>query len=319
MKKTISNKNGLIELFRFLCSIWVAYYHGFFPILSDKFDGVNISVDFFFMVSGLFFLRSIEKYREKPFLQGVRHIFWGRTKGFIVPLIIAASSILFCNIAFALDFGGFNWPLSFLWFFAAQFVYLTFFYVLLRLIKRRSMFNLACVITVCLCMSLFIFMSESFAKQFDRVFRGPAMLALGILISQIPQIKTSLKDEIKAKKLNIALNAIGFTITAATFIYLAYLPGYALWKAHLFTCLVCPLLLYFALAIPVKGKFFNFLGEISIFIYLAQCPILIHHYAVSNNTKDQFPLFCVCIVSLFLINRTVNYIVKKQKQKKQLA
>ena len=313
MTKNVSNKNGLIELFRFLCSIWVAYYHGFFFVLSDKFDGVNISVDFFFMVSGLFFLRSIEKYREQPFFKGVQHIFWGRTKGFIVPLIIAASSVLFCNIAFAWDFGGFNWPLSFLWFFAAQFVYLTIFYVLLKLIKRRSMFNLACIIIICLCMSLVVFMPEGFAKQFDRVFRGPAMLAFGMLVSQIPQIKTKLKDETKARKLSLAVNAIGFTITAVTFIYLAYLPGYALWKAHLFSCLVCPLLLYFALALPVRGKFFNFLGEISIFIYLAQCPILIHHYAVSDNTKDQFPLFCICIVAMFVINRIVNKILNKKR------
>ena len=94
MTKKLSNKNGLIELFRFLCSIWVAYYHGFFPVLSDKFDGVNISVDFFFMVTGLFFLKSIEKYIDKPFSEGIKYIFWGKTKSFIVPLIIAASSIL---------------------------------------------------------------------------------------------------------------------------------------------------------------------------------------------------------------------------------
>ena len=42
IKKEMS-KNGLVELFRFLCSVWVAYFHGFFPILSNKFDGVNIS------------------------------------------------------------------------------------------------------------------------------------------------------------------------------------------------------------------------------------------------------------------------------------
>ena len=62
-----NKKNGLIELFRFLCSVWVVYYHGFFPILSDEFRGAVISVDFFFMVSGLFFLKSIESYREKRF------------------------------------------------------------------------------------------------------------------------------------------------------------------------------------------------------------------------------------------------------------
>ena len=131
MIKQQSGKNGLIELFRFLCSVWVAYFHGFFPVLSDKFNGENISVDFFFMVSGFFFLKSMEKYKERPISEGVISIFWGRTKRFIVPLAIAALSVLCCNIMFPMDFG-FNWPLSFLWFFAGQFVYLTLFYFLIR-------------------------------------------------------------------------------------------------------------------------------------------------------------------------------------------
>ena len=70
MTKKVSTKNGLIELFRFLCSLWVAYFHGFSPVISDKFGGVNISVDFFLMLSGFFFLKSIEKYRESFYATG---------------------------------------------------------------------------------------------------------------------------------------------------------------------------------------------------------------------------------------------------------
>ena len=65
-----SNKNGLVELFRFICAVWVAYFHGFFPIITDNFNGIVFAVEFFFMVSGFFFLRSMEKYKEKPFLEG---------------------------------------------------------------------------------------------------------------------------------------------------------------------------------------------------------------------------------------------------------
>lgn len=301
MTKKESNKNGLIELFRFLCSVWVAYFHGFAPVLSDKFNGENISVDFFFMVSGLFFLQSIEKYKEKPFSEGIRFIFWGRTKRFIVPLIIAAMSILACNIAFRMDFN-FNWPLSFLWFFAAQFVYLSLFYLLLRKAKQRYVFNLACVVIICICLSLCIFD----LKQFYRVFRGPAMIGLGMMTSQIPRLNIRLKNEIKARRITLFLNSLGFAVSAIAFLYLAYLPGQATWKLHLFTCVVCPALLYFAAALPVRSKFLNLLGEFSVFIYLAQCPILLHHYSVSRDTRDQFPLLCICAIALFLINRIVN-------------
>ena len=302
MTKKESQKNGLIELFRFLCSLWVAYFHGFSPVLSNIFNGENVSTDFFFMVSGFFFLQSIEKYIEKPFYDGARFIFWGRTKRFIVPLAIAALSVLLCNILFELDFNGFNWPLSFLWFFAAQFVFLTIFYLILKRVKRISIFNAICVVVVCLCLSLVIFD----LKQLDRVVRSPAMLALGMLISQIPKIKINLKDEIKAKKISLLINAVCFTAFAIAFIYFAYLPGQAIWKRHLLCCLICPAVLYFSSALPVRSKFLNFLGEISIFIYLAQCPILIHHYAVSQDTKDQFPLFCICIVVMLFMNRYIN-------------
>lgn len=315
MIKKASNKNGLIELFRFLCSIWVAHYHGFLPVTSSKgfFDGVNISVDFFFMVSGLFFLRSIEKYRERPLKEGIRHIFWDRTKSFIVPLGLAALSILLCNIIFPLDFGGFNWPLSFLWFFAGQFAYLSLFYIILRNTKKRSTFNIACVVIICVCMSSFVFMDDSFERQFHRVFRGPAMLALGMLVSQIPKISLKLKNGISSARVSLLLNTVGFVISAAAFGYLAYMPEYTTFKAHLFTCVICPAFLYFATALPIRGKLFDLLGEISIFIYLAQCPMVIYYYASNKDTVYEFSWFCVCIVAMFIINRIVNKIVRKRK------
>ncbi len=305
MTKESTNKNGLVEILRFLCSLWVAYYHGFAPILSDKFDGVNISVDFFFMVSGLFFLKSIEKYREKPFFQGAKFVFWGRTKSFIIPLIIAALSILTCNIIFELDFSGYNWPLSFLWFFVAQFVYLVMFYSLLKIFKKRSSFNIACVIIMCISMSLFIFMPEGFAKQFDRVFRGPAMLALGMLLSQVPKIKIDLENKVKAEKISMWLNATGFTLSIIAFFIFAYLPGYSVWKTHLFTCVICPAVLYFATALPVRSRFMNLLGEISIFVYLAQCPILFNYYSGTTNLLALTAWLWGYVVLLFVINRIV--------------
>lgn len=297
-----NNKNGLIELFRFLCSLWVAYFHGFFPVLSDKFNGANTSVDFFFVLSGFFFLKSIEKYKERSFIDGAIFIFWSRTKRFIVPLVIAALSVLYCNIVFPWEFNGFNWPFSFLWFFAAQFVFLSLFFLLVRKIKGRRAFNIACILIICFFMS----MHRVLTKEFDRVARGPAMLAIGMLLSQVPKLKITLKDERKAERLTIIANAIGFSVSALAFVYLAYLPGYEIWKLHLLGCLVGPAVLYFATALPVRSKFLNFLGELSVFIYLAQCPILLHHFHVSRDTREQFPLLCICAASMFVINRIVN-------------
>ena len=305
-------KNGLVELIRFLCAVWVAYFHGFFPVHSDKFNGVTLPVDIFFIICGFFFLNSIEKYREKPYWEGVRFIVWGRIKKIIVPLIIAASSILLCNILFPLDLG-FNWPLSFLWFFAAQFVYLSLYYLLLKKVKKQSVFNVVCLIIICISLSASSFLT----KPIDIPVRGPAMIAIGMLLSQIPSINIKAKTAKASKVFNIFINALGFVITLAIYIYLAYLPGGEIWKIHFLCVIVCPAVLYFAVSLPVYSKFFNLLGELSIFIYLGQCPILFHHYLVSQDSKDQFPILCVCVVVLFVLNRIIN--AKRASKKASVA
>ena len=249
-----------------------------FPVLSDKFNGENISVDFFFMFSGLFFLKSMDKYREAPLGEGIKAIFWSRNKKIIVPLTIAALSILYCNIAF----------------------------LIYKNVKRRSTFNIICAIIACACISLCMFD----LKQFYRVARAPGMIAIGILVSQIPKIK------LKSERISLLVNSLAFVISAAAFIYLAYLPGADTGRAHLFLCVVCPALLYFATALPVRSKFLNLLGEFSVFIYLAQLPILLHHFYVSRDTRDQFPLLCICALGMFIINRIVNKIQQNKTAKR---
>ena len=307
---TTSKRNGLIELFRFLCSLWVAYFHGFSPVLTDKFNGIIAPVDFFFIVCGLFFLQSMERYKDARFIDGVKFIFWGKNKRFIVPLAIAAFSVLLCNILVKMD-TGFNWPLSFLWFFAGQFVYSTFFFFLYKKIKKRYVFNIVCGVVLCLSMSFF----KLGFSVVDIPARGPAMLALGILISQIPKINLRLKDENKSKKLTLAINIVGFVISALASIYLAYLPGYSVWRLHLLCCVAYFGLVYFATAIPVYSKVLNFLGEISIFIYLAQCPIILHYYLAVHDTKAQFWPLVVCAALLYAINKIVNEIIKRKRLK----
>lgn len=308
---TTSKKNGLIELLRFLLSVWVAYYHGFLPVLSDKFNGVNVSVDFFFIISGLFFLKSVEKHKDKPYLKGAVAVVWDRAKRLIVPLVIAACSILLCNIMFPMSFAGFNWPLSFLWFFAAQYSFLPLFFMLYKKIKKRAVFNVACVIIVLISFSLF----KLDIYMFNPFFRTPGMLAFGILVSQVPKIQLKLKNEEIAKKATKILNITGLLIFTAIFIYLSYLPGYTMWKLHLSCCLVCPILAYFMTAVPVHSKILNFLGDFSLYIYLAQCPMLLRHYIMGGPINDQFQALCICAVALFVLNKLVNM----KKRSKSLA
>ena len=78
-------------------------------------------------------------------------------------------------------------------------------------------------------------------------------------------------------------------------------------------CVICPAVIYFASALPAHGKVFDLLGEFSLYIYLGQCPIIIHHYAVSRDTRDQFPILCIVVVLMFIIYRLAN---RKKRDKK---
>lgn len=295
-------KNGLIELMRFLMSLWVAYFHGFLGVVPEKFNGVNVSVDFFFIISGLFFLKSVEKHRDKPFFKGAFCVVWDRAKRLIVPLIIAALSILTCNIVFPMSFNGFNWPLSFLWFFATQYSLLPLFYLIYKKIKTRAMLNLVCVIIVCISFSLF----RLEITMFNPFFRTPGMIALGILISQIPKIKIKLNNEKMSERVSMIINVVGLVLSMSAFIYLASLPGYEIWNLHLSCVVVCPFVAYFMNSIPVRSKLFNFFGELSLYIYLGQCPALLCHYIMGGSIQDQFASMCIFAFALFVINRIIN-------------
>ena len=142
------------------------------------------------------------------------------------------------------------------------------------------------------------------------VFRTPGMLALGILVFQIPKINLRLKDEKISRRATMAVNIAGLLIFTSIFVYLAYLPGYEMWNLHLSCCVICPIMAYFMTSIPVDSKIFNFLGEFSLYIYLGQCPSLLKHYIDGGPIQNQFATLCVCAVALFIINRLVN--VKKR-------
>ena len=141
------------------------------------------------------------------------------------------------------------------------------------------------------------------------------MVGIGILLSQVPMLEFKRKDGKRSEKLTLLVNAIGFILSFAALVYLAYVPGYSIGKLHLMACVAGPAVLYFAVALPVRSKFLNLLGELSAFIYIAQCPILLHHYYVSRDTRDQFPLYCICILAMFVINRIVNCARKRRKCK----
>ena len=59
--KKITSRNSLIELYRFLFALWIVWYHGYFIIKNQYFDDGYIAVEFFFILSGFHFLKTLDK------------------------------------------------------------------------------------------------------------------------------------------------------------------------------------------------------------------------------------------------------------------
>ena len=139
------------------------------------------------------------------------------------------------------------------------------------------------------------------------------MIAMGILISQIPKIKIKSNNEESGKRITLAVNFFGFIIATLFFAYLAYLPEFTILKLHIFICIVCTSLLYFATSVPISSRILNLLGELSTFIYLAQCPILLHYYGGNKNSESLFIWLCIYAIMLFVINRIANKFIMRKK------
>ena len=99
MKK---NRNGLLEIYRFLICFWPLYYHDFFlwRRSSEAFSGEILSINFFFMLSGFFLMRVMRREKDTPVLKGVMNIMLGRVK----PLAFTMGFILAFDLVYLIFF-----------------------------------------------------------------------------------------------------------------------------------------------------------------------------------------------------------------------
>ena len=81
-------KNSLIELMRFFFALWVLYYHGYVPYRVNGFDEGSLAVEFFFVLSGFYLVRSLDKYIDLPLKQGLLTFLKHRFLPIAIPFII---------------------------------------------------------------------------------------------------------------------------------------------------------------------------------------------------------------------------------------
>lgn len=92
-------RNSLVELFRFIFSILVVGYHvqmSYFNDSIDTFENGALAVEFFFLLTGFFLAKSIEKFAfrsETSLLKETGKFMWNKIKS-ILPVHFVATIIL---------------------------------------------------------------------------------------------------------------------------------------------------------------------------------------------------------------------------------
>ncbi len=150
-------RNGLLELYRLFFCFWVMHHHDFFFFKNKGgFSDALLAVDFFFILSGFFLIRSMRKSQEAPSFVGMTKLVWSRLKPIAFSLCFVGAFNLTCIALFIReDVGGvFFKVFRYWWYVLYMLVSIGLFYLLYRLIKNEKIFAIVLAV-IALSMGVF--------------------------------------------------------------------------------------------------------------------------------------------------------------------
>ena len=265
-------RNGLLEIYRLFFCFWVMYYHDFlFLGKTGDFSGGYLGVEFFFILSGFFLMRSMRKVKDEPMMKGIKKLVGSRFKTMAMPLLVVIPFNLICaTIFFFNDFiYSFGFSICYLWYVWYLLMGIAVFYLLYRLVKKEKWFVvLLSVLAVLMCALHFAIGAKYDYYAHYSLFgvRTLWTMSVGILLSYIPQ------KALKWKNFNLYILFI--PILFGVIFYLAYIPKtYAL---HFLIVVLFVVLIYISRTVNVGGRFFDYIGKLSVrmYIYMALLCIL---------------------------------------------
>ena len=287
-------RNSLFEFYRFLFAVWVVWYHGYFAFENEYFASGYLAVEFFFLLSGFYLLKTLDKYKNLSFFRGITQMIFDKIK----PLGLAfAVGVIFVFWQRLIE--GKPVLFGYLWYVPIMLLAFVLIYVLRKLIKSNLAFILSLALVSAICFA--VLYVPIVAKL--GVARGIGAVSLGVLLSYIPKIS------LKIKALNI--NAI---ITASLFfcvLFLAYLPKNNLICEYLLVFIFIPLLIYFTSTTNVKCKLFDFLGSLSFAIYAYQCVLRI----IRMTSSIPRAWYLVILIVLVTADKLIAHLHSKHIQK----
>lgn len=248
-----SKRNSVLELLRLCASLWVMYYHGLsFIARSKAFSNGRIAVDFFFILSGFFFINSCVKEDDDKTWRGLLSFVWKRFKPLAVTFgICEVFSLLYF---FANGMSGFIW--GYLWYVPHLLFVLACYFLLRRIVKNATLFYIAVAVISAVCYALILTYITNYG-----IIRGFAGVGLGILISRIPSL------DFKHS------NTVSVIITILLFVsitVMAIFPPTIQVQDCLCLLLLFPSIIYFSANINFSCSVINSICRISFGLYAYQ-------------------------------------------------
>ena len=296
VKSKKSSKNSIVELLRFLFSLWVLYFHDYVPYRNDMFSDGKLAVEFFFVLSGFYLVRSINKYESEPLWKGLKTFIYHRFKAISTVFIIGEIFVLIYSFAF--DFS-YNFLFGYLWYVRDLFLAMAFFFVMKRLLRKDSYFYIFIA-----ALSIFSIFITGFIPGCTPwpggAFRSFAAMPLGMLVGIIPQIPKEIGGK-SFKKASALIASLGFIISGLFTLWIVASSEKSPIMVYAMVIIGFPTVLYFANQLRVSISFFNWLGTLSFPIYAFQCIIRVIQSLGVNNATHHFIILMALVLSFSFV------------------
>ncbi len=297
----MKKRNSLIELYRFLFALNVVKSHGFMPEGFTYFSPGRVSVEFFFVLSGYLFLRTLERLRDEPMGRGILKLLYSKIKPLFFPLVIG----IICNIAYNIVTKEyFDDIFGYLWYVEAMLLTFVAYFILRRLIKSDKAFFYT---------TLGIFIAATIMR-FSGIFytwgyvRSASTISLGMLLARLPRL--NFKRKWLTLILLIPVQLLCIAIVCHHLANVEILGGFRPVELVL-DIILYPSLIYLTFLLDIKSRVLNYLGALSFGLYAFQCPAdLLRVLGLENRY-----ILLTIIVALAVLEDLIKRAIRAKKEK----
>lgn len=297
--KSVVDRNSILEILRLCASLWVMYYHGFSLInRSEMFRNGRIAVDFFFILSGFYIIKSFIKEYDKTYLEGIKNLIYKRVGPISFTFGIC---FIFQLISYIQFYEGFfeNSIWGYLWYIPHMLIVFMIYFTLYKIAKNRKVFNAITGILSVICYVLILTYTTDYG-----IFRGIAGIGAGILLSQIPKCECKWFKNILSPILTI--------LSFGSILIISIIHPSIIIQDSICLIVLFPTVIYFSSQIQFSNKIINSICSISLGLYMYQT---VASLLEENLIIVEGNILFLIVLILAIIDRIIISFVSNREKK----